>query len=152
VRPLEGLKSGLLRLPGDATGIMTPVYIDDLADGIVRALLRPEGAGGTFTCWDGAPVTAAEFFGCYARMLGRDRAPALPRAVLHLAAAAQEVAARVTGTPPVATRHAITFISRRAAYPNARAREVLGWEPTVSLEEGMRRTEAWFRSEGLLSP
>jgi nucleoside-diphosphate-sugar epimerase len=75
VRPLEALKSGMLRLPGKAEGILTPVYVDDLADGIVRALLRPEGAGQAFTLWDGAPVTAAEFFAHYARMLGRDRAP-----------------------------------------------------------------------------
>jgi nucleoside-diphosphate-sugar epimerase len=62
----------------------------------------------------------------------------------------QELAARVTGKPPVFTRNAITFVSRRAAYSNRRAREVLGWEPKVPLAEGMRRTEAWFRQEGLL--
>jgi nucleoside-diphosphate-sugar epimerase len=32
----------------------------------------------------------------------------------------------------------------------SRAREVLGWEPQVDLDEGMRRTEAWFREEGFL--
>ena len=26
-----------------------------------------------------------------------------------------------------------------------RAREVLGWEPKVDFEEGMRRTVPWFR-------
>jgi nucleoside-diphosphate-sugar epimerase len=31
-------------------------------------------------------------------------------------------------------------MQRRATFPNARAREELGWEPRVSLEEGMRRT------------
>jgi nucleoside-diphosphate-sugar epimerase len=33
----------------------------------------------------------------------------------------------------------------------SRARELLGWEPRVTLGEGMRRTEVWFRQEGLLS-
>ena len=36
------------------------------------------------------------------------------------------------------------------AYSVSRARELLGWEPRVDLDEGMRRTEAWFREEGLL--
>jgi dTDP-glucose 4,6-dehydratase len=27
----------------------------------------------------------------------------------------------------------------------SRAREVLGWEPTIGLDEGMTRTIAWFR-------
>jgi nucleoside-diphosphate-sugar epimerase len=31
-----------------------------------------------------------------------------------------------------------------------RAREVLGWEPRVTLEEGMARTERWLREVGLL--
>jgi nucleoside-diphosphate-sugar epimerase len=44
----------------------------------------------------------------------------------------------------------LQFLMRRAVYPNARAREVLGWEPRVTLEEGMARTEDWFREEGLL--
>jgi nucleoside-diphosphate-sugar epimerase len=48
------------------------------------------------------------------------------------------------------SRRAITFISRRAAYPNTRAREELGWEPRVGLDEGMRRSEEWARAAGLL--
>ena len=95
-------------------------------------------------------MTAAEFFAYYARMLGRDDLPHLPRAVANIAGAAQETVARITGKPPFFTRYAITFVSRRAAYSNSRAREVLGWEPKVPLEEGMRRTADWFRAEGLL--
>ncbi len=33
----------------------------------------------------------------------------------------------------------------RMSAANQRAREVLGWEPQVSFEEGLRRTIAWFR-------
>ena len=44
----------------------------------------------------------------------------------------------------------LIFLMRRAVYPNARAREVLGWEPRVTLEEGMARTESWLREVGLL--
>jgi nucleoside-diphosphate-sugar epimerase len=27
----------------------------------------------------------------------------------------------------------------------SRAREILGWEPSVSLDEGLEKTVAWFR-------
>lgn len=33
---------------------------------------------------------------------------------------------------------------------NEKAQKVLGWEPKVSLEEGMGNTKAWFYKEGYL--
>lgn len=33
---------------------------------------------------------------------------------------------------------------------NAKALELLGWEPQVSLDEGMARTEEWLRANGHL--
>jgi nucleoside-diphosphate-sugar epimerase len=150
VRPLEGIKRRQFMLVGRGEGLMTPVYVDDLVEAIVLALTRDEAIGDAFTVWDGRPVTCAEFFSHYSRMLGRKRLGGLPRPLVVAAAAAQEMAASVTGKPPVLTRNAITFVSRKAVYSNRRAREVLGWEPKVALEEGMRRTEDWFREEGLL--
>ena len=64
--------------------------------------------------------------------------------------AAQELVARLTGRPPEATRWALSYLQRTHAYSTARTRERLGWEPQVALAEGMRRTEAWLRAEGLL--
>jgi nucleoside-diphosphate-sugar epimerase len=150
VRPLEGIKSRQFMLVGKGDGLMTPVYIDDLVESIVLALGVPAAGGQAFTVWDGHAVTCEEFFSHYARMLGREGLPHLPRPLAAGVGAAQELIARVTGKPPVFTRNAIEFVSRRAVYSNRRAREVLGWEPKVTLEEGMRRTEEWFREQGLL--
>lgn len=36
---------------------------------------------------------------------------------------------------------------RRSALDCARAKEVLGWKPTVTIEEGVARTVAWFRNK-----
>jgi nucleoside-diphosphate-sugar epimerase len=83
-------------------------------------------------------------------MLGRAGLPALPRPIAAAAAGVQELVARVTGRPPVFTRNAITFVSRKAAYSNRRAIDVLGWKPAVTLDEGMHRTEAWFREQKML--
>jgi len=150
IRPLEALKRGRLRLPGKGEGLITPVYVDDLVDCFVRALTHANAAGRAFTAWDGRPVTVAEFFSYHGRMLGRDRLPTVPGPVAIAAAWLAEQVAHVTGNPPTLSRNAITLISRKAVYPNARACEELGWEPRVTLEEGMRRTEAWAREAGLL--
>jgi nucleoside-diphosphate-sugar epimerase len=46
----------------------------------------------------------------------------------------------------------LIFLMRHAVYPNARAREVLGWKPRVTLDEGMARTETWLRRRGQTPP
>lgn len=149
VRPLALARRGRLILPGRGDGLLTLVYIDDLVDCIVRALTVPEAAGKAFTAWDGHAVTVREYFERLARMAGsRVRSVPLPAAVA--VGALQELAARVRGGRPDFTRASITFLSRKALYPNARARELLGWEPSVDLAEGTRRVEEWARSEGLL--
>ncbi|MDX6698666.1 MAG: hypothetical protein QOE65_2063 [Solirubrobacteraceae bacterium] len=148
IRPLQALRAGRFAVP--RRGLMTPVYVDDLVELIVLALTRPEAAGRTFVGWEGPPVPVRDFFDRYARMSGRRRTPALPARLLHAAAAADEALARRLGRAPTATRWAISYLSRRAAYRASRAQDLLGWHPRVDLDEGMRRTEAWARAEGLL--
>jgi 2-alkyl-3-oxoalkanoate reductase len=150
IRPFEALEAGRLYVPRGGGGIVTPVYIDDLVDCIVRSLTHPEAGGEAFTAWDGRPIRAADFFAFYARMLGRETVPSLPRPLLDGALRLQDTVARIRGRPPVVSRAALIYISRRATYPNARAREILGWEPQVTLEDGMARTEEWFREVGML--
>jgi nucleoside-diphosphate-sugar epimerase len=149
IRPLAALRSRRIALPPG--GVMTPVYVDDLVDCVVRALTLPEAAGQSFVAWEGPPVPTREFFDRLAAMVGRERAPVAPRPLLSAVAAVQEAVARATGGAPVATRWAIGYLSRRAAYDCRRAQDVLGWHPQVSLDEGMRRTEAWAREAGLLT-
>jgi nucleoside-diphosphate-sugar epimerase len=135
VRPLEMIRAGRFFLPSPGDGVMTLVYVDDLVDAIVRALREPRAAGRAYTVWDGSPVPAREYF----ERLGGRPVRTLPAAVLR-------AAARAMGAGPAA----VTFVTRRAAYPNERARAELGWEPSTTLDEGMARTREWARATGLL--
>jgi nucleoside-diphosphate-sugar epimerase len=148
IRPLAALRTRRIAIP--PRGLVTPVYVDDVVECIVRALTVPEADGQAFVAWEGPPVTTRDFFDRLARIAGRRRAPVAPAALLSALAAAEEAVARVTGRPPTAARWAIGYLGRRAAYDARRAQDVLGWHPQVSLDEGMRRTEAWAREAGLL--
>lgn len=151
IRPLETMKSGRFVLPRGRDGMVTPVYIDDLVDCLVLAASSDAAEPGqAYVAWPGQVVSAADFVGYYARMLGRDGVPRLPATAHRAAVWVEERVARLAHRPPAATADAVRYLNREHAYTVSRAREVLGWEPQVDLDEGMRRTEAWFREEGLL--
>jgi nucleoside-diphosphate-sugar epimerase len=42
------------------------------------------------------------------------------------------------------------LLNRPGGYSIEKARSMLGYEPLVSFDEGMRRTEEWARAEGLI--
>ena len=134
VRPLEMMRAGRFFLPSPGDGVMTLVYVDDLVDAIVRALRERRAAGRAYTVWDGSPVPAREYF----ERLGGRPVRTLPAPILRASAAAM-------GMGPAA----VTFVTRRAAYPNRRARDELGWRPSTTLDDGLARTRVWARAAGL---
>lgn len=145
--PVEEIKRRRFVLPARGRGVFSPVFVDDLVDGIVLAATHPGAAGGVFTLTDGASVTTAEFFGHYARMVGR-RLPTLPTGPSLALASVAALAARATGQETEVNAAAARYLARTGTYSIERARRVLGYAPAVSLLDGMARTEAWLRANG----
>jgi nucleoside-diphosphate-sugar epimerase len=145
ILPVEELRRRRFILPARGRGIFSPVYIDNIVDGIVGAADSDAAAGGVFTISDGVGVTTNEFFGHYARLLGQ-RLPSIPtRAAVALAAAAGAAARGKTEINASSAR----YLARTGTYSIARARETFNYSPTIPLAEGMNRTSIWLRTEGL---
>jgi len=150
VVPLEMMRAGQFLLPDAGQGVFSPVYIDDLVDGIVLAAGKPEGAGQIFTLTSGVGVTCAEFFGHHWRWLGKTGSPrTLPKRVAITLAEAGARIARMLGRPTELGRGSVELLGRPATYSIEKARRLLGYSPAVDLAEGMRRSEAWAREKGL---
>ncbi|TPW21116.1 MAG: NAD-dependent epimerase/dehydratase [Elusimicrobia bacterium] len=103
---------------GDGKQTRSFCYIDDCVEGIYR-LMRSDHAD---------PLN-----------LGQDRMVSIDQLADLVAAAAgvSIVKKHVPGPQGVRGRNS----------DNARLRAVLGWEPRISLEEGLKRTYAWVREE-----
>ena len=144
--PVRELAARRLVLPAMGRGMVSPVYVDDLVDGVMLAGSSAEAAGQVFTLTGERSVEARDFFGHYAHMLGRKRVPTAPTAVVTLLASATARLAAGSEVTPAAAR----YLARRTTYSIDKARGLLGYEPAVGLDEGMRRAEEWLRSEGLI--
>lgn len=150
VIPVELIRARRFVLPARGRGIFSPVYVDDLVDGIAAAAQTPAAAGRVLTITGGVGVTTREFFGNYAHMLGRRPPPCLPTPVVMAFARAESAVARARGRETEVNPISVDYLTRTGTYSIAAARETIGYQPQVGLAEGMRRTESWLRAEGLI--
>ena len=107
------------RIHGDGLQSRDFTYIDNVIDANLKAAAAPGAAGGVFNVGFGQRVTLLELLEILQEIIGGAVEP-------------------VHEPPRVGdVKHSLADVSR--------AREILGYEPAVSLAEGLRRTVAWFR-------
>ena len=145
VLPTQLIRRRRFTLPDGGRGVFSPVYVDDLVDGMVAAATSDAGAGQVFTLSGGVGVPNREFFGRYADELGM-RLLTVPTPVAKAGAA---VLQRLGSDPDINPR-AVEYMTRRGTYGIGKAADLLGWRPRVTVEDGLDRTVAWLRAEGLL--
>jgi nucleoside-diphosphate-sugar epimerase len=149
LEPLKMARSGKLILPDGGNGIFTPVYIDDLVDGNVLAAGLASGRGRIFILWGNEEVTCRDFFSNHWRWAGKTGHPtSMPLA------AALKLTEGLWWLNKTLKRHDETtpdimlMFSRKGGYSIENARKQLGWEPKVSLEDGIARSENWLKEIG----
>lgn len=150
LKPLDAIRSGQFLLPAMGRGIHSPVYVDDLVAGVLLALRAPEAAGQVFTVAGPRGVRTDEYFGHLFRMLGRRGPIGIPTPVGVALAHTADRFNRLRGKRSDVNAISMRYLARRGTYSIEKARTVLGYEPAVDLDEGMRRTEDWLRAGGHL--
>jgi nucleoside-diphosphate-sugar epimerase len=108
----------------------------NLGTAIVSALTNPAAANRVFGISDGEDVSTPDLIRRLAAALGRPaRVLSVPRALLLAAGA-------ITGRGSAVSRLVGTFVLDTSAI-----RTELGWRPVLSLNEGLRETAKWYRSD-----
>jgi nucleoside-diphosphate-sugar epimerase len=147
----KAVKSGLFALPEGGRGILSPVYVDNLVDGIVLAAASPAAEGQVFTLTDGVGIENREYFGRFCEWLGKPPPRSLPAGVMKAATWPMAKAAQLRGGESDVNPATVAYMCRRGTYSIRKAREMLGYEPRVGLDEGMERMREWLAAEGMLS-
>jgi nucleoside-diphosphate-sugar epimerase len=109
---------------GDLTPTRTFTYVDDIVDGYLRAAESDAALGQVIHFGAERVITMQELVDLIAGLMGVEYQ--LVQDPSRLRPAKSEI--------------------YRVSVDSSRARAVLGWEPTVGLEEGLRRTIEWLHT------
>lgn len=104
------------------------VALDNLVDLIVTCIDHPAAANQTFLAGDGEDLSTTELLQRMAKALGR------PARLVPVPAKLLEFGAALIGKRDIAQR-----LCGNLQVDISKAREVLGWSPPVSVDEGLRR-------------
>jgi nucleoside-diphosphate-sugar epimerase len=147
----RAIARGRYAIVGSGRAFYHPVYIDDLVDGYLLALDRPQAAGEAFIlagpqCASQRALAALIVQHTNGRVLPF-RIPARP---LQIAGVVCEALCVPFGIDPPIHRRRVDFWVKSRAFRITKARRLLGYDPRVSLEEGIARTASWYREAGWL--
>jgi nucleoside-diphosphate-sugar epimerase len=146
----RAIQRGMFFYVGNGGNTCHPTYIDDLVDGLLLCLQagRP---GQTYQITGPRPVAFRELAETIAAAVG---APSprrrVPRPLAWVGAAGLEAAGRLTGRAAPLSRTGVAFFSENRRSTYAKAQRELGYTPQVELREGVERSVAWYRGEGLI--
>lgn len=145
LRPLDLMRRGLFILPNGGRGAINHVHVDNLLDGVFLAIEKSAG-GEAFTISDGVATSCKDYFGHVARMAGKHSLPTLPAPLVFGLIALSTWIWRLFGKKFPASAAATHFLMRQHTYSIDKARRVLGYEPRIRLEQGMRDIADQLRS------
>jgi UDP-glucose 4-epimerase len=122
---IEGALAGRdLTIHGDGSQIRAWCYVDDMVAGCLLCLEHPDAVGQTFNIGN-------------------------PRSTVTIYDLAQRVR-RLTGADVDIVFQPLHYADVELRIPNVeKAREVLGFEAKVDLDEGLEKTIAWYRAKAL---
>ena len=145
--------NGTFRMFGDGKIAYHMTYIDDIVQGLILAAEHPAAVGEVFLIGDENYTTLNLLVAEVARVL--DVAPPrghLPVAPLMAAAVMCEAVCKPFGIDPPLHRRRVSFFTKARAFSVDKAKRTIGFQPQISLAEGLRLTAAWYRETGRLAP
>ncbi len=148
---LDRIRYGRIRLIDEGRGLLNLVHVADLVDGIVRCLNHPDAAGEAFLLSGAAPVRSRDLIAVLARMAGKVLPPSRSLLRARIEHEASLWYFRFTRRPQSIVENDLHFFTQRSVVCIDKARAVLGYNPRVTLADGMREIEASLRDRGFLA-
>lgn len=146
------LQKGIFMFVGNGRPNFHPVYIDNLVQGLMLGMTVPEARGEVFIIGDADYTPLRNYVATAAKTI-HARPPwlKLPYGFMKFVALMFEITFKPLGIRPPLYRRRLGFYSSNRAFSIEKARKILGYKPTIALDEGFRRTVEWYYDQGLLT-
>jgi len=147
-RLIRAIRAGKAKLIGDGANRLNLTYAGNEAEGCILAAAKEKALGQSDNLSNDGIITQAEYLNGIAKCLGAEAVTRkVPYWVAYKAALLMELSGHLfrKKTPPLVTRYVVWLIGRRCFFSCEKARRELGWQPTVSYEEGIETAVKWCR-------
>ena len=149
-RIMDRLKKKEVKYIGSKSSKMNNIFVENLVQAAFLAVENPKAVGEIFNLTDGTTVTKKEFITTIADGMGLPR-PSIFPVPLFLAkwiASSMEKSALKKGatSAPKVTRANIKFLGLNLDFSIEKAKKVLGYNPSFTFAQGMKKTLDWYKS------
>lgn len=153
-RLLRLMQYGRVPLMRGGQALLDMTYVENVVQAVMLSLaLPPAPTAQVFNISNGEPLTVAALFDRLAQEFGMTiKTVQRPYWLADLMARGLEAFAEARpGWEPPFTRYSLATIAYSQTLDLRRARQVLGYQPVVSLADGISRTAQWWKTEGRLT-
>jgi 2-alkyl-3-oxoalkanoate reductase len=147
VRLAQQIENRQMVMVGSGDNHLPLIYARDAAHGLLLAAEAPRAEGRTYLLVNDELVTQHQFVTAVAAELSvPPPARRMPyRLATSLGGLAEELA-RLTRTRPLVMRYGMQLLGGENRFVITRARAELGFDPEVSMAEGVQRSIEWYRA------
>jgi nucleoside-diphosphate-sugar epimerase len=147
----KGIKKNVFFIIGSGKNLHHPIFITDLAEGLILAASKNNAAGKTFLFAGKSAITTNEMVSAIAESLDKKnpwlKVPLFP---MMFIAAVFEMIFRPLGIQPPLHRRRMDFFVKSYSFSIKRAEECLGFSPEHDFTDGTKITKRWYEEMKLL--
>lgn len=145
------VNNGKFRMIGDGNVLYHLTFVEDLVEGFRLAGESEKANNEIFTIGGNGYLTLRELVDKIAQILDKPISnKSIPVWPVWIAGALCELVCKPFGISPPIYRRRIDFFIKDRAFDITKAKTMLGYNPKVDLDEGLKRTAEWYKENNLL--
>ncbi|KGP76835.1 NAD-dependent epimerase [Desulfosporosinus sp. Tol-M] len=149
---LKTVKAGIPYVPGAKHNKFHVIYAGDLARAYVLAYTKQLAGLNCILIGNEQVESMDKIYGLLCSEAGLRKPGNLPKVLIYPIALLMELFYTLVNSyrPPILTRGRVNMFYDNLEFSVEKARQILGFGNSISLEEGIKRTVLWYQEQGLI--